>query len=145
MSNVGGSRYTPPRNNSSYSGQSYTTSNDSCHAGTEHRLCECGNPIVTRTSWTILNPGRRFRGCSGKKGSYCSTFEWVDQPGCQRCVEVISGLIRRLSRSTANEKAYEDRIRNLEAHVRFLQAKLYVVLIAAVVTYVGWFASRRMP
>ncbi|KAK4422696.1 hypothetical protein Salat_1852100 [Sesamum alatum] len=68
------------------------------------------------------------------QGSYCSTFEWVDQPGCQRCVEVILGLIWRLSRSTANEKAYEDRIRKLEAHVRSLRARLYVVLIAIVVT-----------
>ncbi|KAK4431153.1 hypothetical protein Salat_0877400 [Sesamum alatum] len=54
----------------------------------------------------------------------CSTFEWVDHPRCQRCVEVIPGLIPRLSRSTANEKAYEDRIRKLEAHVRALRAKL---------------------
>ncbi|KAK4424951.1 hypothetical protein Salat_1688700 [Sesamum alatum] len=79
------------------------------------------------------------------EGSYCRTIEWVDHAGCQHCVEVIPGLIRRLSRSTANEKAYEDRIRKLEAHVRALRTKLYVVLIATVVTYVGWFASCRTP
>ncbi|KAK4435131.1 hypothetical protein Salat_0676400 [Sesamum alatum] len=167
MSNVGESRYTLPRNNSSNSGQSYTTSNESCHADVSEAVR--AKMLVNIPTFTIHEASTvcfiflpyNFRekmsvAFFGKltdyrlnvlvtQGSYCSTFEWVDQPGCQRCVEVIPGLIWCLSRSTANEKAYEDRIRKLEAHVHSLRARLYVVLITVVVTYMRWFASRRTP
>ncbi|KAK4413276.1 hypothetical protein Salat_2740200 [Sesamum alatum] len=45
------------------------------------------------------------------EGTYCSTFDWVDESGCERCMTIIPGLLRRLSRSTTDEKAYEERIR----------------------------------
>ncbi|KAK4424305.1 hypothetical protein Salat_1623900 [Sesamum alatum] len=40
-----------------------------CPSSTDNvwvQLCLCGNSIVTKTSWTNSNPGRRFRGYSGQ-------------------------------------------------------------------------------
>ncbi|KAK4439217.1 hypothetical protein Salat_0256600 [Sesamum alatum] len=71
-------------------------------------LCVCGDPIVTKTSWTNGNPGRRFRGCSGQNGGYCDTFEWVDPPMCPRSVVVIPGLLKKIN-------GYEKKIVELEA------------------------------
>ncbi|KAK4426474.1 hypothetical protein Salat_1416000 [Sesamum alatum] len=94
-------------------------------------LCECGTPAVMRTSWTPTNPGRRFRGCPGKSGHYCSTFEWVDEPGCEQCMTVIPGLLRRLSRSTTDAKAFEERIWYLEGRIRTMRTKMYIIVIGA--------------
>ncbi|KAL0462394.1 UNVERIFIED_CONTAM: hypothetical protein Slati_0127000 [Sesamum latifolium] len=76
-------------------------SNNSTDNETVIRVCHCGLDVVPRTSWTTANPGRRFRGCPGTNGSYCTTFAWVDPPMCQRSKEVIPGLLKRLSREDA--------------------------------------------
>ncbi|KAK4419797.1 hypothetical protein Salat_2392600 [Sesamum alatum] len=143
MSSVGGSRYTPPRKQTSYSGQTSTSSHHSGPAENHLLLCECGIPAVMRTSWTPTNPGRRFRGCLGKSGHYCSTFEWVDEPGCERCMTVIPGLLRRLSRSTADAKAFEERIRSLEGRMRNMRTKTYIIAIGAAFSYFVMYISCR--
>ncbi|KAK4413599.1 hypothetical protein Salat_2772600 [Sesamum alatum] len=66
------------------------------------------------------------------QGHYCSTFEWVDEPGCERCMTVIPGLLRRLSRSTADAKAFEERIRYLEGRIRTMRTKMYIIVIGRV-------------
>lgn len=54
--------------------------------------CFCGNPAVVRTSWTNINPGRRFQACSQVPG--CGFFVWVDPPMCARAIAIIPGLLR---------------------------------------------------
>ncbi|PWA47056.1 zinc finger, GRF-type [Artemisia annua] len=54
--------------------------------------CFCGNPTIVRTSWTNINPGRRFR-CCPQIGTYCPFFSWVDPPMCARAMAIIPGLL----------------------------------------------------
>ncbi|KAL0433434.1 UNVERIFIED_CONTAM: hypothetical protein Slati_2677700 [Sesamum latifolium] len=68
-------------------------------------VCRCGYYVVTRTSWTTSNPGRRFRGCLESNGNYCRTFEWIDPPMCIRSLVVIPGLLKKLN---GYEKKFEE-------------------------------------
>ncbi|GJW33188.1 zinc finger, GRF-type containing protein [Tanacetum coccineum] len=56
----------------------------------------CGSVGVIRTSWTSTNPGRRFFGCS-KRGTNCGIIDWYDPPMCDRAVQIIPGLLRRIN------------------------------------------------
>ncbi|GKA93517.1 zinc finger, GRF-type containing protein [Tanacetum coccineum] len=56
----------------------------------------CGSVGVIRTSWTSTNPGRRFFGCS-KRGTNCGIIDWYDPPMCDRVVQIIPGLLRRIN------------------------------------------------
>ncbi|KAL3742076.1 hypothetical protein ACJRO7_017541 [Eucalyptus globulus] len=54
----------------------------------------CGLPSPRRTSWTRLNPGRRFHGCDRyREGSKCKYFKWVDKKFSDRATEVILELL----------------------------------------------------
>ncbi|KAK3416585.1 hypothetical protein EUGRSUZ_H02341 [Eucalyptus grandis] len=56
--------------------------------------CYCGLPCLRRTSWTRLNPGRRFHGCSKyREGSKCQYFKWIDKKFYDRATEVILELL----------------------------------------------------
>ncbi|KAK4423450.1 hypothetical protein Salat_1927800 [Sesamum alatum] len=142
MSSVGGSRYTPPPKQTSYSGQTSTSSHHSGPAENHLLLCECGIPAVMRTSWTPTILGDVFEG-AWAKGHYCSTFEWVDEPGSERCMTVIPGLLRRLSRSTTDAKAFEERIRSLEGRMRNMRTKMYIIAIGAAFSYFVMYISCR--
>ncbi|KAK4438173.1 hypothetical protein Salat_0151500 [Sesamum alatum] len=83
--------------------------------------CECGKNIVVRTSWTRLNPGRRFRACPGNGHSYRGSLQWVDPPMCRRAKEVIPGLLSRLSREEELVKTASDRVQEVESVVLRLQ------------------------
>ncbi|KAH7866229.1 hypothetical protein Vadar_017434 [Vaccinium darrowii] len=50
-----------------------------------------GNRRVLQTSWTNVNPGRRFVDCPNDS---CKDFEWFDPPMCPRSVQIIPGLLR---------------------------------------------------
>ncbi|GJT78320.1 hypothetical protein Tco_1045045 [Tanacetum coccineum] len=56
----------------------------------------CGSVGVITTSWTSTNPGRRFFGCS-KRGANCGIIDWYDPPMCDRAVQIIPGLLRRIN------------------------------------------------
>ncbi|CAI9299532.1 unnamed protein product [Lactuca saligna] len=46
------------------------------------KRCYCGDPVGRWTSWTPLNPGRRFIGCPNYQNGLkdCKYFRWVDPP-----------------------------------------------------------------
>ncbi|KAL0345332.1 UNVERIFIED_CONTAM: hypothetical protein Sradi_4364500 [Sesamum radiatum] len=103
------------------------------------RICTCGKDVVLRTSWTSINPGRRFRGCPGEEvrlghhlsvfqGHYCGTFQWVDPPMCHRAKEVISGLLNRLSLLDAVNKRAKERILTEQLKVCHSKICLFVLL-----------------
>ncbi|KAL0446231.1 UNVERIFIED_CONTAM: hypothetical protein Slati_1751000 [Sesamum latifolium] len=48
--------------------------------------CYCGRRAVIRTSWTDMNPGRRFSSCRDYN---------EDPPICRRAQAVIPGLLRK--------------------------------------------------
>ncbi|KAK4427600.1 hypothetical protein Salat_1528900 [Sesamum alatum] len=57
--------------------------------------CYCGRRIVLRTSWTEVNPGRRFHSCREYKRGGCNFFDWEDPPMCRRAQAIIPGLLRK--------------------------------------------------
>ncbi|KAL0427358.1 UNVERIFIED_CONTAM: hypothetical protein Slati_2910600 [Sesamum latifolium] len=82
--------------------------NDYSSADNLFRICTCGKEVVVRTSWTSKNPGRRFCGCPGDEGFYCSSFQWVDPAMCRRSKEVIPALLNRLSQYEIAVKSAND-------------------------------------
>lgn len=60
-----------------------------------------------KTSWTEVNPGKRFLTCS-KNGSNCGYFRWFDPPMCVRSKDIIPGLLRRLSK--AERKNWREKV-----------------------------------
>ncbi|PIN06779.1 hypothetical protein CDL12_20663 [Handroanthus impetiginosus] len=52
-----------------------------------------------KTSWTYLNPGRRYSICSNfREARGCSFFSWMDPPVCERSRQIIPGLLRRVNK-----------------------------------------------
>ncbi|XP_011099267.1 uncharacterized protein LOC105177722 [Sesamum indicum] len=94
------------------------------------RFCRSGRDVMLRTSWTILNPGRWFRGCPGDEGQYCSTFQWVDPPMCRRSKEIILGLLNRISEYETQMKRLNARLQTEETRRRKL---MNYVLISQIV------------
>ena len=57
------------------------------------KLCHrCGAITRITTSWTSINPGRRFFLCPN-----CGFDDWMDPPMCPRSVAIIPGLLRRIN------------------------------------------------
>ncbi|KAL4564580.1 hypothetical protein LXL04_028644 [Taraxacum kok-saghyz] len=89
-------------------------------------VCFCVRNALMRTSWTDLNPGRRFWGCpkpftvpdsyifsfffcSYSKRSTCGFIGWIDGPMCERSKHVIPCLLRSMNRvERALEKSKEE-------------------------------------
>ncbi|KAK4438911.1 hypothetical protein Salat_0225700 [Sesamum alatum] len=90
-------------------GRSNSWRNSSSSSAEVMRTCTCGREVVVRTSWTTMNPGRRFRGCPGDAGKYCGTFQWVDPPMCRRSLEVIPGLLNRINQYDARRQRAQER------------------------------------
>ncbi|GFQ05671.1 hypothetical protein PHJA_002711200 [Phtheirospermum japonicum] len=85
-------------------------------------FCNCGRNAVQRTSWTDLNPGRRYTTCSKfREIGGCTYFSWVDAPMCDRARHIIPGLLRRVNR--------------LEAEVQRKNLREKLVWVALVVSW----------
>ncbi|KAK4433381.1 hypothetical protein Salat_1100400 [Sesamum alatum] len=89
-------------------------------------VCACGREVVMRTSWTSINPGRRFRGCPGSQGTYCGTFEWIDPPMCLWSKEVIPSLLNRLNQFELGLKRAKERVEQERARGRRSMEKTFV-------------------
>ncbi|XP_019184342.1 PREDICTED: uncharacterized protein LOC109179290 [Ipomoea nil] len=62
-------------------------------------VCECGQELSLRTSWTNDNPGRRYWECSGcKDGSSYTFVKWYDPPMCPRSKRIIPGLLKKINK-----------------------------------------------
>ncbi|GJV40540.1 zinc finger, GRF-type containing protein [Tanacetum coccineum] len=77
------------------------------------RCRTCGSRGVIRTSWTPTNPGRRFFGCS-KRGTNCGIIDWYDPPMCDRAVQIIPGLLRRINQLQQTIADYQAPETNVE-------------------------------
>ncbi|GKG36184.1 zinc finger, GRF-type containing protein, partial [Tanacetum coccineum] len=77
-------------------------------------LCFCGHPAVTRTSWTDINPCRRFLACLQLNGERCIYFDWVDPHVCQGAMMVILGLLRVRNKMEADMMVLVQANRNLK-------------------------------
>ncbi|PIN02097.1 DNA topoisomerase [Handroanthus impetiginosus] len=62
-------------------------------------LCYCNRPTLKKTSWTDLNPGRRYSICPQyRENGGCNFFSWVDPPMCARSRQIIPGLLKRVNK-----------------------------------------------
>ncbi|CAH1448084.1 unnamed protein product [Lactuca virosa] len=59
-------------------------------------LCFCGKVALVKTSWTPLNPGRRFFACP-MNIFVCGFIGWLDPLMCARSKAIIPGLLRHLN------------------------------------------------
>ena len=76
-------------------------------------VCFCGKLALVKTSWTPLNPGRRFYACP-TKDSVCGFIGWVDPPMCARSKTIIPGLLRNIN-------TLEERCNGLVRSINMLQ------------------------
>ncbi|CAL8998949.1 unnamed protein product [Prunus brigantina] len=90
-----------------------------------NRYCFCGMKIKRRTSWTDLNPGRRFEACDQNRPNKTS---WLDNETCPRGKEVLLGLLRRLRGMEEEIRARDEQLRLVEAEKKKLEEKVGVVI-----------------
>ncbi|BBN70120.1 TatD related DNase, partial [Prunus dulcis] len=92
--------------------------------------CFCGIKVKRRTSWTDLNPGRRFGACDQNRNSQTRHhfFEWLDNETCQRGKEVLPGLLRRLRGMEKEIRARDEQLRLVEVEKKKLEEKVGVVI-----------------
>nr|XP_009773289.1 PREDICTED: uncharacterized protein LOC104223528 [Nicotiana sylvestris]XP_016458180.1 PREDICTED: uncharacterized protein LOC107781879 [Nicotiana tabacum]XP_016497613.1 PREDICTED: uncharacterized protein LOC107816407 [Nicotiana tabacum]XP_016505081.1 PREDICTED: uncharacterized protein LOC107823013 [Nicotiana tabacum] len=85
------------------------------------RICKCGVSPKLNTSWTQLNPGRRFFACKiGKKKGGCDYFCWYDDEMPTQAKNIIWGLLKRV-------KAFEEE--KVRAKRRRILLTIVVVLL----------------
>ncbi|CAI9271160.1 unnamed protein product [Lactuca saligna] len=84
-------------------------------------VCFCGKLALVKTSWTALNPGRRFYVCP-TKDSICRFIGWVDAPMSPRCKTIIPGLLRNIN-------MLEERCNGLARSINMLQEQCNRILI----------------
>ncbi|CAI9283648.1 unnamed protein product [Lactuca saligna] len=68
---------------------------------------------LVKTSWTPLNPGRRFYDFP-TKDFVCGFIRWVDPPMCARSKTIIPGLLRNIN-------TLEERCNRLVRSINMLQ------------------------
>lgn len=82
------------------------------------------------TSWTNLNPRRRYLGCGIKKGrgdqQGCNYFERYDPIMCQRFTALIPGLLQSMN-------AKDDTIGRLRARERKLVHAIGVLVLLVLI------------
>ncbi|KAL4580849.1 hypothetical protein LXL04_017054 [Taraxacum kok-saghyz] len=79
-------------------------------------LCFCGRNALMRTSWTDLNPGRRFWGCP-KPYSTCGFIGWIDGPMYERSKHVFPGLLRSLNRVERSLEKSKEETRKMKIYM----------------------------
>ncbi|BBN68450.1 reduced lateral root formation [Prunus dulcis] len=86
-----------------------------------NRYCFCGMKIKWHTSWTNLNPERRFEHNSQTRHHF---FDWLDNETCPSGKEVLPGLLRRLSGMGEEIRARDEQLRLVEAEKKKLEEKV---------------------
>ncbi|WOG95593.1 hypothetical protein DCAR_0414918 [Daucus carota subsp. sativus] len=91
-------------------------------------FCGCGMSPVLRTSWTDMNPGRRFWGCSMymNRRIGCNFHQWQDPPVCGRSRNILPGLLKRIERLECES---ENRGRNERRMKQWLCALAVIVVL----------------
>ncbi|KAK6150062.1 hypothetical protein DH2020_017587 [Rehmannia glutinosa] len=71
-------------------------------------FCNCGRNATMKTSWTDLNPGRRYMACQKfKEVGGCTFFNWIDPPMCSRARQIIPGLLKKINKLEDQVKEFE--------------------------------------
>ncbi|KAL6284719.1 hypothetical protein ACE6H2_015648 [Prunus campanulata] len=98
-------------------------SESSTDSNCRRRYCECGSEIKRQTSWTDLNPGRRFDACCNNwRGLHF--FNWGENETCARGKEILPGLLRRIRGMEDELRATAENFRLMEEEKNKLEQKL---------------------
>ncbi|KAL8267960.1 hypothetical protein R6Q59_001758 [Mikania micrantha] len=100
-------------------------------------FCECRKEAIILTSWTSRNPGRRFYGCLDQ-GSKCRFIGWFDQNQCQRCMDIIPGLLRDKNSFAVANKNLQEHVTTLKSEASKMR-KMLVFSRIGFLSYVIWF------
>ncbi|KAK6148207.1 hypothetical protein DH2020_019119 [Rehmannia glutinosa] len=88
-------------------------------------LCHCGRNSIVKTSWTNLNPGRRYKACTKfREVGGCHYFSWIDSPMCSRAQQIIPGLLKRINKHDNEVVKLKDEVQKLEDVVEKLENEL---------------------
>ncbi|XP_076905839.1 uncharacterized protein LOC143561731 [Bidens hawaiensis] len=101
-------------------------------------FCECGKEAVIKTSWTDKNPGRGFYSCP-VQGSNCKFIGWFDHKKCQRCMDIIPGLLRAKNSLEEANNSLEDAKNKLEEankNLGYKASKMKKMLIASCICFI---------
>ncbi|GJR95746.1 hypothetical protein Tco_0267920 [Tanacetum coccineum] len=103
------------------------------------RLWKCGNPLVRRTAWIVLNPCRRFLNCrnsnvTGKRS--CDAFYWIDPElnngwNKNQMIELYLALNPNERYLYMEQIRAQDRFEMLEAEYEVYQAEMELKLVEA--------------
>ncbi|KAK3031464.1 hypothetical protein RJ639_036524 [Escallonia herrerae] len=115
--------------------------------------CYCRKSPIIKTSWTPKNPGRKFMACGAENEDPCEYFIWIDPPMCERAVQVIPELLRRINgnaeevrRLMVQIEGKQEQLVTYEKKLRSYQWKekiLWFVLLCSWVFFVMNFKSKR--
>lgn len=63
----------------------------------------------------------------------CGSFEWLDPPMCDRAVQIIPGLLRRMNEYSRKEEENEQKLDDAYALVKSARKREYIMWIVIVV------------
>ncbi|XP_010450537.1 PREDICTED: uncharacterized protein At1g43920, Chloroplastic-like isoform X2 [Camelina sativa] len=89
------------------------------------KRCQCGEPVVLKTSTTAKNPGRFFHGCLfGRDGNWYHTFKWTDTS----MVEEIEDLIEKVENIDGAAMTLQKGVNACESQIDTLTMEMRVHL-----------------
>ncbi|PWA42920.1 zinc finger, GRF-type [Artemisia annua] len=77
------------------------------------RCPRCNAIGIIKTSWTDINPERRFYCCS-KRGTNHGIIDWYDPPICERAAQIIPELLRNMNSLQASVARYQGEARRMK-------------------------------
>ncbi|XP_012827969.1 PREDICTED: uncharacterized protein LOC105949220 [Erythranthe guttata] len=84
-----------------------------------NNTCYCARMAIMKTSWTDLNPGRRFAICPKyKQIGGCKYYVWIDPPMCDRSRNIIPGLLRNINKYEDELKKYGVELKKCEDELK---------------------------
>ncbi|PQM35283.1 uncharacterized protein Pyn_39805 [Prunus yedoensis var. nudiflora] len=87
------------------------------------KLCRCGGYIKTWTSWTDLNPRRRFEACEMSRRNKGNGHHWelLDATTCAIGKELIPRLLRRMRAMEKDLKLIEEQKKEVEDKLKMVE------------------------
>ncbi|MED6135530.1 hypothetical protein PIB30_047343 [Stylosanthes scabra] len=130
---VGGSQASG-NSSRSRSQSSWAKSPRRSRGGKVPQWCHCGMRLVLRWYGTDLNPDRPFYGCPKYNTSgnqWCGVFEWAN------CEDDENMVVRAQSETNPMKMSLGFRVSKLEAEVRGLKIRVFVMGILMMLVLVG--------
>ncbi|KAL8046255.1 hypothetical protein ABFX02_08G165700 [Erythranthe guttata] len=96
-------------------------------------VCHCGLAVKVQTSWTDLNPGRRFVTCPTRGANKCQFYYWCDAKICDRGKIIIPGLLKKLNALQSKVAVQETQIKQWKTVAFCISMFLVIATIISVI------------